>query len=122
MTKNFLRRFAWPFSRYGSTGGAILARVACDFSFSQADNFNPNVHRHACNLWHVTAVDINNVTFVKRGIAAVSRVVLSALALHLMPVSIAASPETTGASLFHSTLENKTPPPGPVPEGMVWIP
>ena len=104
------------------TGGAILARVACDFSFSQADNFNLNVHLHACNLWHVTAVDINNVTFVKRGIAAVSRVVLSALALHLMPVSIAASPETTGASLFHPTLENKTPPPGPVPEGMVWIP
>ncbi len=51
-----------------------------------------------------------------------------AVALAILPAraadvnAIATSPAAPAASAFRPTIPNKTPAPGPAPEGMVWIP
>ena len=52
-------------------------------------------------------------------IAAIAGVLVFALVTSRSPPPVA---DTPGLDRFLPTVENKTPPPGPAPEGMVWIP
>jgi formylglycine-generating enzyme required for sulfatase activity len=47
---------------------------------------------------------------------------LPAVALGLLPARPVSGAESSKTSKFLPTAENKTPPPGPAPKGMVWIP
>jgi formylglycine-generating enzyme required for sulfatase activity len=52
-------------------------------------------------------------------LAAIAAVLVVALMTWRSPPPVA---DTPGLDRFLPTVENKTPPPGPAPEGMVWIP
>jgi formylglycine-generating enzyme len=63
--------------------------------------------------------------FCKWGVTAAAGAILVALAVYAIRSKMAATVDPTGApplSSFLLTVENKTPPPGPEPDGMVWIP
>ena len=65
--------------------------------------------RHARNLW-------------RWGIAAAFGAILAALVFQARRSNPTRTVETPPSSAFLPTVENKTPPSGPAPEGMVWIP
>ena len=58
----------------------------------------------------------------KWGVALVAVVGLGALVFNATRSKPVAAGETPAAAAFLPTVANKTPPPGPAPEGMVWIP